>query len=123
MKPRSDGGLEPRSGQTFAGPVAVVNFAIKMGKHDFVREEGNPFKGGRAVGIRAANEFVPAVTMPDQAGVAKLTDHPAAALREDVFQFHTRSPYALGWDNGGPGQIIIGSMYLKQIGSRGDQTS
>src|ERR1017187_10794874 len=84
---------EPSFWRTAAGMV----LALEMREHDFMREERRPFKGVGAVGVGAADEFVLAVGLPYQFGVAKLADDLAAvALRDDIFQFHTRSLYATG---------------------------
>jgi hypothetical protein len=56
-----------------------------MGEHDIVRKQGNPFKSGRAVGHVAAEKFVLAVAVADQAGAAKPLDDPArGTLRNEV---------------------------------------
>ena len=62
----------------------------EMAEHDFVGEQGGPLKGGGTVGIGAAKEFVLAVGLADQCGIAELADDlAAAAVRKEMFQFHT----------------------------------
>ena len=64
--------------------------AVKVREHDFMGEERRPFKGVGAVGIGAADKFVLAVGPANQFGCAELADDlVAAALRDDIFQFHT----------------------------------
>jgi hypothetical protein len=52
-------------------------------------EERNPFNGVNAVGVGAADEFMPAAGLPDELGVAELPDDLAAkALGNQIFKFH-----------------------------------
>ena len=79
------------------GRQGGLAFAEEMREHDFMGEERRPFKGGGAVSIGAAEEFVLAVGLANQFGVAELADDLAAvALGDDVFQFHTPPRYATG---------------------------
>jgi hypothetical protein len=48
--------------------------AIEMREHDFMCEQRNPFKGGGAVCIGAANEFMLAVGHFDEAGLTESAD-------------------------------------------------
>ena len=71
--------------------------ALKVREHDFMREERRPFKGVGAVGVGAADKLVLAIGLANQFGAAELADNlAAAALRDDVFQFHTPPRYAMG---------------------------
>jgi hypothetical protein len=60
-----------------------------MAKHDFMGEERSPFKGGGAVVVAAANQFVRAVRMSDELRLAELlNDVAGVALGDDMIQFH-----------------------------------
>lgn len=66
-----------------------------MREHNFMGKQRNPFKRRRAIRVRAADQFMLAVPMPDQLGIAKLLDDPARRpLRNEMIQFHRRSLYA-----------------------------
>ncbi len=79
-----------RAGGDAAWPAAGQVLTKEVREHDFVGEEGGPLKGGGAVGIGAAEEFVLAIGLANQLGVAKLAADPAAAaLGKEVFEFHT----------------------------------
>jgi len=61
-----------------------------MGEHDFVREEGNPFKRGGAVSRGATNELVLAMVLANQPGGAKPANNPAGeTLGKQLCQFHS----------------------------------
>ena len=48
-----------------------------MGEDDFVGEEGNPLKGGGAVGPGAADQFVFAVRPADESSLTELSNNAA----------------------------------------------
>ena len=59
---------------------------MEVGEDDFVGEQRGPFKGGGAVGIGAADEFVLAVGKFNEFGPSKLLDHLlATALGNQIF--------------------------------------
>jgi len=63
---------------------------MKVREDNFMGKQGYPFKGGGAVSVRAANEFVLAIGQLYQSGLAELVDEVATeSLRNEVFQFHT----------------------------------
>ena len=102
-------GLKSRPEPRLARAAAGMILAVKVREHDVMREERRPFKGVGAVGVGAADQFVVAVGLANQFGVAELSNNLAAvALRDDVFQFHTPPLYATGLDNGGPCEKISG---------------
>lgn len=47
-------------------------------EHDVVGEEGDPLKGGKIIGVGAADEFVLTVRQPDEFALTKLADQVAA---------------------------------------------
>ena len=49
--------------------------AMEMGEHDLMGKQRNPLKSGNSVSIRAANQFMLAVVVPDEQGNSKLTDN------------------------------------------------
>ena len=57
--------------------------AVEMAEHDFMGEQGNPFKGRCAVGVAATDQFVLAVAMLDEFGPAKLLDDAAGEVLGD----------------------------------------
>ena len=72
-------------------------FPMEMGEHDFVGEQGGPFKGGGSVGIGAADQFILSVGELDKFGLSELADEAVAvALNQVDFQFHTHSLYRRG---------------------------
>lgn len=73
------------------------SFLKKVGEHNFMGEQRNPFKSCRPVGISAADQFVLAVGVFDKFGRAKFPDHAlAVTLGKKMFQFHTRPSYGRG---------------------------
>ena len=63
-------GREPRLARAGAG----IFFAVEVREHDFMGEERRPVKGGGAVSVRAADEFVLAVGKFDEFSLAELAD-------------------------------------------------
>jgi hypothetical protein len=92
-------GLKSRPEPRLARAAVGMILAVKVREHDFMREERRPFKGVGAVGVGAPDQFVVAVGLSNQFGVAELSNNLAAvALRDDVFQFHTPPLYLRGLD-------------------------
>jgi hypothetical protein len=61
-------------------------FTVEVGEYDFVGEERDPFEGGGAVVVGAANQFVLAIGDFYQSGLAELADEAGAeTLENDVF--------------------------------------
>ena len=59
---------------------------MEVGEDDFVGEQRGPFKGGSAVGVGTADEFMLAVGELNEFGPSKLLDQLlAAALRNQIF--------------------------------------
>ena len=59
---------------------------MKMREHDFMGEERRPFKCSRPISVGAANQFMLAVGVANEFGVAKLPDDLfTIAFRNDVF--------------------------------------
>ena len=54
-----------------------------MGEDDFVGEEGNPLKGGSAVGPGAADQFVFAVRPADESSLTELSNNAAGETLGD----------------------------------------
>ena len=48
---------------------------MEMGEYDLMGKQRNPLKSGSSVSIRAANQFMLAVAIPDEHRLSKLTDH------------------------------------------------
>ena len=48
---------------------------MEMGEYDLMGKQRNPLKSGSSVSIRAANQFMLAVAVPDEQGISKLTDN------------------------------------------------
>ena len=46
---------------------------MEMGEHDFMGKQRNPLKCSSSVSVRAANQFMLAVAVPDEQGISKLT--------------------------------------------------
>jgi hypothetical protein len=67
-------GLEPGCEPPLARTAAGMILAVEVREHDFMREERRPLKGVGTVGIGAANQFMLAVGVANEFGVAELPD-------------------------------------------------
>jgi len=66
-----------KSGQAQCPATRQSAATREVGEHDLMGKERYPLDCGRAIGGGAANEFVPAVAVTDQPGVAKLANERA----------------------------------------------
>ena len=74
----SQRGLEPGRKPRLARAAMDSVRAMEMREDDFVREHRRPFKGGGAVAVGAAMEFMLAVRQADEFSLAEPADEPAA---------------------------------------------
>lgn len=48
---------------------------MEMGEHDLMGKQRHPLKSCGSVSVRAANQFMLTVAIPDKQGISKLTDN------------------------------------------------